>query len=127
MTWDKQDPDKFKNAVVKYELFFLTDHNGSGSTGPVAGEEEDKKFFAQGWDNSLFCVEIPVADGSPTQIVDMNNPIGWERIWGFAVYSNGEWRPTPVRVAAKSYEGEVTEADYAKSAIVLPEGYSFKK
>ncbi|MEZ0230558.1 MAG: hypothetical protein ACAI25_18195 [Planctomycetota bacterium] len=123
MTWDAQEPDEFKNKVVKYVLFFMAPVKGSES-GPTAGEDNDKKFYAQGWDNSMFALEVDAADSAPREIVDRHNPPQWEWVYAFAVYSNKEWKPTPIRVKKDSLKGP-KEGTYAANAILLPENYAW--
>lgn len=125
LTWEKQEPDKFKNKVVKTVLFFLNDKGGGDDpSGPIAGEEEDKKLFAQKYPNSMFAIEADEAEGAPKQVVDLNDPPQWKTVWGFAVYSNGEWKPTAVRAKADSWKGP-KEGEYDKNAIMLPENYNW--
>jgi len=121
ITWENPGPDRFKNAVVKFYFFFTKAPKGSGN-GPEYGQ--DKKFYAQGFPNNWFAVEVDATKaGHPTEIVDFNEPAEWHRVYGFAVYSNNEWAPVTMGLKKDSWKDAKEGVHYAASAIAIPETY----
>src|SRR5688572_26838120 len=119
LTWEDPGPDKFKNAIEKFVFFFLSD--AQKNAGPQ--HMQDAKLYAQAFGNSMFALEIDATrPDAPKQVVDFNVPFGWKRVYGFAVYSNFEWRPVWVKPKDGSWKG-MKEGDWDKNAILLPENY----
>ena len=106
--------------ATKYVITFAGEDVGVNS-GPINGQETD--WFAQKNANQIFAIEVE--PGGPGQIVDLNNPPKWMRIYGFAVDAAGEWKPTPLRAVPDSWKGP-KPGSYDKNAIVLPANYAFK-